>query len=455
MDPRLAQEAVSAQVTRQIFETPYELCEDVRKVRECLFQDLLRAESSGTRPVYSAAVRDGIHFSDGTPLTAAHVAQALSESEDLKQQAQVSLQGDRLHFTLLRPNCRFETTLTQTYCSVGLEKEGKFLGTGPYQAQPSARPDAVHLVRNPYYRGEVGFDEILFKVYPPAPDGGHGPLLAAIDNGEVDFTNAVTRKDAELIKKARTRIEPGTSTAILYFNTERLTDPTLRRALALAIDRQDIAGLFYRNPLTFAANSLLPRVMGGRDDGLAHDMQGALVMLAHAGTQKPERMRLLLTWAPRPYLPNPRAAGERIARFFERLGIRVDLIQPADSREYYQRVEKGDYEMELSGWVADTPDPAEFLEANLSSERIPGPGRAPVAATNESRWRNAAADDAIACYRSDPSEVCKNRILDLVSQEVPLFPLMYGPSIIVHSRRIASFKPPVFGWPSLANLKPV
>ncbi|HXG57811.1 MAG TPA: hypothetical protein VNL91_02190, partial [Thermoanaerobaculia bacterium] len=67
IDPRQAYETISGLVLGQVFETPYVLMAGETRPKPHLFDGMLQAE--GER-VYSAGVREGIFFSDGTPLTA-------------------------------------------------------------------------------------------------------------------------------------------------------------------------------------------------------------------------------------------------------------------------------------------------------------------------------------------------------------------------------------------------
>ncbi len=464
LDPADAQDVVVSLVVRQIFEAPYSLANDQRAAEGCLFAGPLEAEASQGRGVLSAAVRPGIRFSDGTELVADHVADALSKAEALREHASVESIGDRVRFTLKRPNGRFELFLTQVFCVIGREANGGssrsganggLLGTGPYCLADEAAPGVVRLVRNPYYRKSVGFEEIHFTVYPPTAGGGNGRLLRAIEAGEVDYTNAVTRKDVERLSGVKKRIHPGSSTANLYFNTERLPDPRVRKAMALAIDRKELASACYSNVVAFTATSLLPRALGGYyDDGLSRNLQKAVELLAQPGVQRPEKLRLHLIWGPRLYLPDPRCTAEKIARQLARLGIELELVTPATNAEYYERFAEGDYDLGLSGWIADTPDPADFLEACLSSHTIAEPGRVLANSGNEARWRNDAVDRALTHYREDPSEKWMTEILDLVRDQVPLFPLMYGPTIFVHSWALKIGKPSAFNIPNLGDFEP-
>ena len=117
-----------------------------------IFREPLRFDPSASgRTVCSAAVREGVRFSDGTPMTPQHVAEALAGARALADQAEVRARGERVIFTLKRANARFDVALTQRYCAVVLERNGRLIGTGPYMEAPDSTPQAIRLVRNPYY----------------------------------------------------------------------------------------------------------------------------------------------------------------------------------------------------------------------------------------------------------------------------------------------------------------
>src|SRR5947199_8925959 len=69
LDPRELGDTITGLVLGQIFEMAYRVTPS-GAIEPHLFAEPLRQERSGAQPVYSAAVREGIVFSDGTPLTA-------------------------------------------------------------------------------------------------------------------------------------------------------------------------------------------------------------------------------------------------------------------------------------------------------------------------------------------------------------------------------------------------
>ena len=82
-----------------------------------------------------------------------------------------------------------------------------------------------------------------------------------------------------------------------------------------------------------------------------------------------------------------------------RWASRVEVVPTATNEEYNRRIRAGDYDMLLSGWIADTLDPADYLEANLSSRARAGARRGagqprqpqPLARRRDGRRRSTAS----------------------------------------------------------------
>jgi ABC-type transport system substrate-binding protein len=101
---------------------------------------------------------------------------------------------------------------------------------------------------------------------------------------------------------------------------------------------------------------------------------------------------------------------------------------------------EGRHDMVLSGWIADTMDPYDFLESNLASNRVPTRQKIAVA-NNAGRLDSKAMDEALAAFRADHDASNLERVVDLLSQEAPVVPLSYGPTAAVWSFKVKNFKP--------------
>jgi ABC-type transport system substrate-binding protein len=453
LDPRTARDTASHTMLRQIFEPPFVIRQG--RTVPLLFAESLRDDRNNIR---SARVAEGVLFSDGTLLTAEIVAKSLAKTSAVTDKATVRHEGDRVVFELKEPNPRFDLLLASTSCCVVLEKSLQLLGTGPFmfERSPSLRQlqaaTEVTLVRNPHSKRTVAMQSVTFSIYTVPK------LLEACERGDVDFTAALTSLHAAKIPLGVVypSIQNGVSTAFLSFNcaSPLLADKRLRRALALGIDKTAIAKhSFEKNPLAFVAKDILPPAIDAMEfDLFPHNAVEAQRVLADASIRKPDRLRMLIPWAPRPYAPNPALIGDEIARQLRALGVGVEVTPPRSSDDYYAAIAAGRYELVFSGWIPDTPDPADTYESLLSSKMIPRVGGTHANANNLSRIESEAIDRAVATFRTAPTAENKSALRKAVQDDVPLVPILKGQAVIVLSRRVRSFEHAIDGVYALDSL---
>lgn len=440
-------ELSSAVLLAQIYDTPYNAAEG-GGYEPALFARALSKDAAG---VYSAPVRADGKFSDGSPLTAAAIAESLEASGRLAGLGRAEAADDRVIFHVGDTSLqRLESILATS--PVAKAVGSRFLGTGPYMLADGSTPERTRLVPNPHSPTDPDLTEVIFVTYPPDASGSPEALIQAIDDGEVDFTNALSREDLSRLKLVRKWFEPGVGTAILYLNTERLGDAQLRRGIALAIDRAELAKASYPNPLAFTAAGLLPPMLGSMRDQLGHDPKQATLAVGRA-SERPTSLAMLVIWGPRPYLPHPQQTARAIADALGKVGLDVRIQQAADADEYFRRIARGDYDMALTGWVADTTEPGDFLASILHSDEIPAADRRIVTEGNLSHYRSEDMDAALDAYRQSPGAATMAQVQEILDREVPLVPLMYGPTIFVYSPRVTTFKPSPLGIPLFAEME--
>ena len=424
-----------------IYEPPYRFSAQSSQVKAGLLEYPLVKEMDATGLLYSAHVRPGIRFSDGTELTAEHVAMSLEKTPAFKAHASASAKGNRVFFRLKQPNAAFELVLSRFDHCVVLERGRELLGTGPYMFAPNPQQECFRLVRNPHFKDMVRLQEIECRIYPLDAEGRRKKLLEAVNRGEVDFTDELAREELNKVERMRKCIDLGYCTALLFFNTEQplFQDARVRLALACAVDRKALAAQSYSNALAFAATGMIPPVLGSTPDMITHDLGRARDLLAKADAKTTASLVLSYIPVPRPYLPDPKATTELIAAQLRQLGLKVEIRQPRDLTEYLDIIQRGAYDLLLAGWIPDTPNQLDFAESLLASHNVPSGANQATRGSNYSRWRNADIDAAIQKQRVKPETANWQRICELVKNEVPLFPLMYGPRIAVVSWRAKNF----------------
>jgi ABC-type transport system substrate-binding protein len=439
MDPRQAGDTISALVLEQVFEMPYGVASN-GEIEPILFAERLRLDTPGPKPVYSAAVRQGIVFSNGTPLTAELAAASLAKTKALYGRCTVTARGGRVVFTMTGPSPRFENVLTQWNTAIVLEDRGTLYGTGPYTFPAGTTMHSIissgvaRLPRNEHYRVHVDIEELQFLIFPAELDGTPLKLVDAAKRGLIDITlnlsvNEMTKYG---ISGFMAMQQPSNSTSILYFNSERpaLRDVHLRRALQHAINTTPIAQINYeRNHLAFIAGDIIPPAMVATMAPLARRDRELL----RSYPNKPTRMTLVVPWTPRPYILKPLLSAQEIKHQLATYGIEVELIVTRSSEDFFSTLARGEYDMALAGWVADNPDPAEFYESLLSSAQVSTKNQY---LSNLARWRTPEMDQALATYRADPTAANRKVITDMIENEAILVPLVYGASSAIRRLKV-------------------
>lgn len=456
LSPRQASDASSHLVLAQVFQAPYFQASRESAPEPILMAGLLEQDSGGSNPVLSAAIRPGVEFSDGTALSPDHVVASLSEATSLSAEAKVSRRGDRVVFTLARPIPNFEFQLSKRWCTIVHERAGRLHGTGPFMLEGDMPEPGqpLRLVKNPRYGHPLALDGIEFRVYPPGEDGRHDALVAAIESGEVHLTSALPRDEVGRLESVRKLFQPGNSTAMLYFNTESgpFADVEARRVVAHALDRYQLARVCYPDSPGLAARGLLPPNMGSVHDGIRPDPRGAKEKLASGGASLPPKLRTAMVWGPRPYVPKPALVVEELNRQLAELGVELDPIPTSDPEDYFAKLRDGNYELVLGGWIADTEDPSDFLEAVLTTDFIPIPGRPTAVTANLARWDDAQTNQLVGEYHKSPNQAALDTVMARVAEQIPLLPLLHGPRVVVHSRDVLNFDPTPTYVPSFAKL---
>lgn len=251
---------------------------------------------------WELTVRDGVTFSNGEPADASAVAATILQVRDdnssiLKtywgnvtdveavDSTTVRITTDAPQFDLVDRMATVYLVPPAYYAESGTEKFGqKPIGTGPYTFDSAVSGQSMTVTRNDDYWGEPAATEKITFTWANEP----AQRLALLRSGSVDValdlppTQADEAESADGIAVART---DSTQKAVVFFETARgpLVDTDIRRAAALAIDRDQIvagvlagngtadSGLLNVNPGTQPAQSLdsdleeAKRLLDGRD----------------------------------------------------------------------------------------------------------------------------------------------------------------------------------------------
>ncbi len=461
-DPRKASDSMTWALISQVYETPLLYTTAQPNGAPNLFSDVARVDNR----TYVGTLVWGIVFSDGEPLTAAQMIAWLSTVRDIASRATMTSghKGTRetITFHLKEPDQYFSQLLMTNYCPIAKEKgKGVFLGTGPYVLGRHDDREIV-LERNPHYHeaGQPKVDRLVFRVFPAAPDGTNPGLLDAIRKGEIDFTEALplsSLPQLQGVRTAKTIVLESRNTGWISFNLRRAPASNLkvRQAVAALLNPEAIVKRLY--PVgTRVATSFLPPALAAQVRGVDFDLHirpdpaQAKSDLAAAGfgAGKKLPLTLLILWTSRPYCNNPVLFGEMVKKQLEDSGaIEVKVDQPASGDEYFQALLKGNFDLAGNGWIADTPNPADFVEANFASSKIGCLSNC----NNMPGWTDARVDQAIRSIRAAGASADFQAIVEEIRKELPIFPIVHGPEVVVMSNRVHGIEPSTFSYLSFRS----
>ena len=270
---------------------------------------------------YTFALKDGVKFTDGTPLDAAAVAYNFDQFEntDLNGTAKVSMDPyyksaeaiDPTHVAihLTQPYPQFLTLITQGYFGIESptalktrskeENCEKPIGSGAFTVEQWKKGQEVIFKKNPNYtswpstakhKGPAYVDEIKWKF---VPDGVS--RYASLTTGQSDViyeVPTVNWKDAQSRFSNTIRyITPGKPVSF-YLNTKAgvFTDKLVRQAFAYGADRKGAVEAGFHGVIPYEGNPSVSQSTPDYNDdaakAYAYDPDKASALLDQAGWKK-------------------------------------------------------------------------------------------------------------------------------------------------------------------------
>jgi peptide/nickel transport system substrate-binding protein len=213
---------------------------------------------------YVFTLREGVTFHDGSPLTAEDVVFTIEWNMDPKNASQLAAffgsvdtveatADNEVTVSLKKPDAQFAYSMAHMSGFImkreQVESAGKDfgtpdvlpLGTGPYRLVEFVPDDHVTLERYDDYWGERGsVERIVIRAIPDSQN-----RLLAMQSGDIDGTFDVPISEVDQWESLEgvnvvTAPSNGVYQLILDYKTPPFDDMNVRRAIALAIDREGI-----------------------------------------------------------------------------------------------------------------------------------------------------------------------------------------------------------------------
>lgn len=351
---------------------------------------LLATSWKQTSPTtWEIALRDGVKFHNGQPMTANEVKFSLDRSVKLNSANGVLMDYKSckvidpltIEITTNKPNPILPEALHYPNMAIihpdSLDAQGKFvkpIGTGAMVFDSfDQQTRTLTVKKNPnYWGGPVKLEGMIMTGIPDS-----NARALAIEKGEVDFTVDVPMNEAKRIDalkgvNVQTYLTPRVYRMVVNFNRAPLQDKRVRQAISLAINRTDIVNDVLYGVGGPARGIYIPQMAWFNNNlqVLPYDPVKAKALLAEAGYKdtngdgivekdgKPLTINLVSAQE-RPGLP---PMAEAIGASLKKIGIdaKVEIMASAASTD---RQKAGSYDLVMSpSNIAMVPDPSYIME---------------------------------------------------------------------------------------------
>jgi ABC-type transport system substrate-binding protein len=320
------------------------------------------------------------------------------------------------------------------------------IGNGPFKADgPFEEGVGITLSKYEDYAGEnaANADSVEIRVYPEVETS-----YTDVQGGNLDVVkdippDAIASAPSEFGDRFISR--ESSSFTYIGFPTydERYSDPRVRQAISMAIDRQAISDAIFNGTNAPADDAIAPVVEGYREGACQYceyDPEAAKALLDEAGFDASEPIELWFNsgagheaWM--------EAVGNQLR---ENIGVEFSLSGDLDFAEYLPLGdEKGFTGPFRLGWSMDYPSPQNYLEPLYSTAALPPNG------SNSAFYSNPEFDDLVSQgnQAADNAEAIElyQQADDVLLEDMPIAPMFFGVEQIVHSENVSNVAIDVFG----------
>ncbi|SIO53596.1 oligopeptide transport system substrate-binding protein [Rhodovulum sp. ES.010] len=355
--------------------------------------------------VYTFTLREDARWSNGDPVTAGDFvyslrrimtpetgakyanilypvknAEAVNKGEMPPEEMGVRAVDDRtLEITLEQPTPYFLELLThQTGLPVhpasveehgaDFVQPGNMVSNGAYTLTENILNDRIVLTRNPEFHDAAN---VAIETVNYLPFEDRATCVRGWEAGEVHSCSDLPAEDIHRLREEHgeaVHVAPylGTYYYALNHEDEFLSDPDVRRALSMAIDREFLADEIFQGTMA-PATSFVPPGIGNYEGSPEVDYfdmsmldreDEAIAIMEEKGVSpdSPHRLELMYNTS-----ENHKNAATAIADMWSTLGIEVEFNVRDASAHYAHLRDRGDFDVARAGWIGDYSDPQNFL----------------------------------------------------------------------------------------------
>jgi oligopeptide transport system substrate-binding protein len=303
-------------------------------------------------------------------------------------------------------------------------KPGNMVTNGAYTLKSFVPGDKITLEKNVKFR-EAPQVKIDVVNYFPTED--RAAALKRYENGELDSNDDIpTEQRAYIDEKFPGQFHNAPYLGSYYYavKTDKapFDNPKLRRALALMIDREQLAEKVWSRTM-FPAYSMVPPGIAGYPNNFAdykdmapldrEDEAKKIMDELGYGPDKPLKIEIRFNTS-----DNHKNTAIAIADMWKPFGIEATLFN-SDTKTHYSHLEqKGNFDVARAAWIADFQDPYTFLALSETGN-----------GSNYSIYSNAEYDAALKKAAEERDQKKRLALLAeaemIINRDVSYIPLLY------------------------------
>jgi peptide/nickel transport system substrate-binding protein len=312
-------------------------------------------------------LRRDVKFHDGQPLTAEAVKRGLFDRVAVEGGTGINAAPDAatvvdrytIDFKPTTTNLRIPQELTHPEYGVaapGADLGEKPVGTGPFVFSEYQAGERLVVKRNPdYWSSPPELETLTFRFYQDA-----GARLLALEAGDIQVAFDLPQSAMEQLRSRDlqlARSQVGTYAA-LYVNAngdppnDLLGDVTVRKAIALGINRDQIVKVGFEGFATTDQTWLPPSVLGeyaARVEGLSYNPQRAKQLLERAGWvvgsdgiyERAGRRLSLTLVSGFPSAAANKPLPELLQAQLREIGVAIKVVETPDRAAFNDRIQPG------------------------------------------------------------------------------------------------------------------
>lgn len=299
---------------------------------------------------YTFTLRDGIKFSDGTPVTTDDVKYSLEryaenqgDSSAFSNIADISAKDGKIVLTLKEADAELLPLMDVAIIPQKNQDPAKSpIGTGPFKFESYTPGEGICMTRNENYwqEGLPYLDEVDFKFVPDVETE-----FMDLQAGTIDIMKYMTSDQIETLgADSNYNIVEGSMNLVqgLYLSSsyEPLSKPEVRQALSYAIDRDAINQFLFNGKSKVIGTHMIPAMSSLYNkecDGVyTHDIEKAKELLKAAGYENGFDLTITVPNSYQQHIDTATIIKEQFAE----IGVNVTL-NPVEWSDWLQNTYRG------------------------------------------------------------------------------------------------------------------